>query len=326
MKRLPIIGLFTGLLLLLVLLSWQGLQPVFARLLDGGWSLLWLSVVWLPGLLINGIGWWYVFPSDARPAWGPIMMATWLGHAVNNLLPVASVGGEIARARLLQLWRYDGIEATASVIVDKTTQAVALMFWGLIGVGLLTLLAIDNELATVALAGFLILAAGILTFILVQHAGMLGRLTQLAEKLFEHESIGKMKLHAEQVDLAIRAAYRRRQQLALAIIWHTVALILQSAEIWLGCYLLGQPISLIEALLVKSLTSTISDIAFIIPNGYGIQEGAFMMIGALIGLSPTFSLALALAIRMRDITIDLPGLVYWQTIEGRQLLARRARR
>ena len=323
MKRLPTIGLFAGLLILLIIMIWQGLQPVFALLLDGGWSLLWLSVAWLPGLLISGIGWWYLFPRDSRPAWQPIMLATWLGHAVNNLLPVASVGGDIARARLLQLWQHDGIEATASVVVDKTIQAVALMLWGLIGVGLLTLLAIDNQLATAALAGFLILAAGIISFILVQHAGMLSRLAQVAEKLFEHEFVGRMKNHAEQVDIAIRAAYRRRRELALAIIWHTLSLILQTAEIWLGCYLLGQPISLAEALLIKSLTSTISDIAFIIPNGYGIQEGAFIMIGALVGLSPTFSLALALAIRIRDITIALPGLVCWQTIEGRQLLARR---
>lgn len=323
MKRLPYIGLFIGLALLVSLLVWQGLQPVVALLLDSGWPLLWLSVIWLPGLLVSGIGWWYLFPQHKRPAWQPIMLATWLGHAVNNLLPVASVGGDIARARLLQLWNHDGIEATASVVVDKTIQAVALMLWGLIGVGLLAILAIDNQLAGIALAGFLILAAGIIAFVLVQHAGMLGFMARLAERLFEHDFIDRLKNHAEQVDIAIRAAYRRRRELALSIIWHTVSLILQTGEVWLGCYLLGQPIGLAEALLIKSLTSTISDIAFIIPNGYGIQEGAFIMIGALVGLSPEFSLALALAIRIRDLTIDLPGLIHWHGIEGRQLLERR---
>lgn len=323
MKHLPYIGLLIGFILLVTLLVWQGLQPVVALLLDSGWRLLWLSVVWLPAMLVGGIGWWYLFPRHRRPGWRPIMHATWLGHAINNLLPVASVGGDIARARLLQLWNHDGIEATASVVVDKTLQTVALMLWGLIGVSLLAILAIDSQLATVVLAGFLILTVCITAFILVQHAGMLGFMARLAERLFEHDFIGRLKNHAEQVDIAIRATYRRRRELALSIVWHTVSLILQAGEVWLGCYLLGQPIGLVEALLLKSLTSTISDIAFIIPNGYGIQEGAYIMIGALIGLSPAFALALALAIRIRDITIALPGLIHWQTIEGRQLLARR---
>ncbi|MDZ7737224.1 MAG: flippase-like domain-containing protein [Gammaproteobacteria bacterium] len=322
MKKLPYIGLVCGLALLIALLVWQGLGPVVVLLLDSGWSLLWLPIVWLPGLLVGGIGWWYLFPAQKRPGWRAIVMATWLGHAVNNLLPVASVGGDIARARLLQLWGHDGIEATASAVVDKTIQAVALMLWGLIGVGLLAGLAIDNQLATIVLAGFLILAACIATFILVQHAGMLGFMARVAERLFEHEFIDRLKDHAEQVDASIRSAYRRRRELALSIIWHTLGLILQTAEVWLGCYLLGHPIGLVEALLIKSLTSTISDIAFIIPNGYGIQEGAYIMIGTLVGLPPEFALALALAIRLRDLVIDLPGLLHWQTIESRQLLER----
>lgn len=326
MKRLPYIGLLTGLVLLVTLLVWQGLQPVLALLLASGWELLWLPLVWLPGLLVSGLGWWYLFPAGQRPGWRPISMATWLGHAVNNLLPVASVGGDIARARLLQLWHFNGIEATASVVVDKTIQAVALVLWGLIGVGLLALIAIDNQLAGTALAGFLILTAAIGAFVLVQHAGMLGFIARLAERMFEHDFIDQLKNHAIEVDQRIRAAYKRRRELALSIIWHTISLVLQAAEVWLGCYLLGQPIGIAEALLLKSLTSTISDIAFIIPNGYGIQEGAFIMIGSLIGLSPEFSLALALAIRIRDLVIDLPGLVHWQSIESRQLLARRQAR
>jgi len=323
MKPLPYIGLAVGLALLITLLVWQGLSPVIALLLDSGWSLFLLPIVWLPGFLIGAIGWWYLFPSGQRPGWRPILVATWLGHALNNLLPVASVGGDIARARLLQLWGHDGIEATASAVVDKTIQAVSLMLWGLIGVGLLAGLAIDNRLAGIVLAGFLILAACIAAFILVQHAGMLGFMARLAERLFEHEFIDRLKNHAEQIDLSIRAAYRRRRELALSIVWHTLSLILQTAEVWLGCYLLGHSISLTEALLIKSLATSVSDIAFIIPNGYGIQEGVFIMVGALIGLSPEFALALALAIRIRDLVIDLPGLLHWQTIEGRALLARR---
>lgn len=324
MKQLPYLGLALGLFTLLSLLVWQGLEPVLTVLTSSGWSLLWLPWIWLPGFLLGGLGWWYLFPSNARPGWRPILLASWHGHAVNNLLPVASVGGEVVRARLLQLWGYDGIDASASVIVDKTIQALSLLLWGLCGVGLLALLAVDNRLATTALAGFLILGISIAGFVLAQRAGMLSLLSRLAERLITHEFVGTLKTNAVQVDASIHQTYRRRRNLARATFWRTLSLVLQTTEVWLGCYLLGHPVGIAEALLLKSLTATISDIAFIIPNGYGIQEGAFIVIGSLVGLSPEVSLALALAIRLRDVVIDLPGLLHWQGIESRQFIKRQS--
>ena len=67
--------------------------------------------------------------------------------------------------------------------------------------------------------------------------------------------------------------------------------------------------------MLKSLTSIITDLAFIIPNGYGIQEGGYLVLGVLIGLTPEFSVAVSLATRVRELIIDIPGLLYWQHIE-----------
>ena len=97
--------------------------------------------------------------------------------------------------------------------------------------------------------------------------------------------------------------------------WRTFGLILQTSEVWLACYLLGHPIGLIEAIMLKSLTSIITDLAFIIPNGYGVQEGGYLVLGVLVGLTAEFALALSLATRVRELIIDIPGLLYWQHIE-----------
>jgi putative membrane protein len=323
MKRLPYIGLAIGIAILVMLLVWQGLEPVFTVLLDTGWKLLWLPLVWLPGMLLTGVAWRLLFPPSRRPGYQHTFLATWMGHAINTLLPVASVGGEVAKARLVMLWGSSGVNAAASVIVDKTLQALTLILWGLFGVSLLALLTVDNELAAIALAGFLFLGIAVGGFILVQQTGMLSFLARLAERLFEHEFITALKANALQVDAAIRRTYRARRDLARATVWHIVALVYQTAEVWLACYLLGHPVSIVEALLLKSLTTTISDIAFIIPSGYGIQEGAYLMLGVLIGMAPETALALALAIRIRDLVIDVPGLLYWHGVESRQLLKRR---
>ena len=75
--------------------------------------------------------------------------------------------------------------------------------------------------------------------------------------------------------------------------------------------------------MLKSLSSTLSDVAFIIPNSYGVQEGAYVVLGALMGLPADFMLALSLATRLRELVVDLPGLLVWQHVEGAALLGRR---
>lgn len=326
LKHLPYIGLAIGIATLVLLLLWQGLVPVIEILLATGWKLLWLPLVWLPGLLMTGLAWRLLFPPLKRPGYGHIFLATWMGRSVNTLLPVASVGGEVVKARLVMLWGSSGVNAAASVVVDKTLQALTLILWGLFGVSLLALLTVENELAVIATAGFLLLGIGVGAFVLVQQTGMLSVLARLAERLFEHDFITALKANALQVDAAIRRTYRARKDLAKATVWHTAALVYQTGEVWLACYLLGHPVSIVEALLLKSLTTTIADIAFIIPSGYGIQEGAYLVLGVMLGMSPETALALALAIRIRDVVIEVPGLLYWHGVESRELLKRRSER
>ena len=46
-------------------------------------------------------------------------------------------------------------------------------------------------------------------------------------------------------------------------------------------------------------------------------------LGALVGLAPESALAISLAIRLREVLIDVPGLILWQHAEGRALFWRR---
>ena len=91
--------------------------------------------------------------------------------------------------------------------------------------------------------------------------------------------------------------------------WRLSALILQTGEVWLAAYYSDFRSDILEAIMLKSLSSTLSDAAFVIPNSYGVQEGAFIVLGALVGLGPEPALATSLAIRIREILIDVPGLI-----------------
>ena len=58
----------------------------------------------------------------------------------------------------------------------------------------------------------------------------------------------------------------------------------------------------------------------------GVQEGAYILIGAAFGLTPEMALALSLLKRARDLTIGLPVLGIWQIREGGRLWRGRRRR
>ena len=80
---------------------------------------------------------------------------------------------------------------------------------------------------------------------------------------------------------------------------------------------MGHPVSLIEALILESLTQAVRAAAFVVPAGLGVQEGGLVLIGGALGLSPDLSLALSLAKRFRELIVGLPGLLVWQLRERR---------
>lgn len=316
------LGLLLGILLLIVLVLWQGAVEVFRLLVSTGWSLLWLPLVWLPNMLASTQAWRCLFVKEGAPGFLHSLLAMWMGRAVNDLLPVATIGGEVVKARLITLRGCGGITASASVIVDKTVQVVAVILWGLTGVALLLYLSLDNDLAMLALGGFSVLtlcAAGLFLF---QRAGMFGFLAHLGGKLVKTDGWESVRHNAREVDAVVYATYARRRRFVTACLLKTLGLALQSTEVWLGCYLLGYPVDIAEALMLRSLTATMSDVAFIIPNAYGVQEGAFIITGALIGLPPEACLALSLALRIRDIILDPTGLLALHHIESKRIMQR----
>tara|TARA_B100001996_G_scaffold67404_1_gene49043 strand:+ start:909 stop:1880 length:972 start_codon:yes stop_codon:yes gene_type:complete len=314
-RLLSYIGLLIGILILTLLIFWQGFTEIFGLLFKSGFSLLFLPLVWMPSLIVAVISWRQLFPNKIVPPFKELFLALWIGRAINTILPVATIGGEIAKARLLIFWGKPVINVSASVLVDKTVQALALIPWAIIGISLLIYLAVDNKLAMLLMLCTVILGLGIAGFIFFQRTGIFSFFAKIIGKFHTTDSWDKITLKASDVDKSVNEIYSNRKKFIVSLLWRTLGLILQTSEVWLACYLLGHPINLIEAIMLKSLTSIITDLAFIIPNGYGVQEGGYLVLGVLIGLTPEFSLALSLATRVRELIIDIPGLLYWQHIE-----------
>jgi putative membrane protein len=324
MKHLSVIGMIIGLFVLTLLVVLQGAAEIFSLLAKTGWVLLTLTLIWVPCLYFYTESWRLVFRREAKPPFWFSLAAIWMGRSINSLLPVATIGGEIAKARMITFTGVSGIDATATMLVDKTVQVLAIIVWGLIGLGTLIYLKDDDTFAMTAMAGFGLLALGVFGFFLVQRAGMFNILTIIGSALVKSEKWDGISCNAKAVDETVMIIYRRQLRFWWSVVLKSLGLVVQTGEVWLACYLLGFPIGIIEAMIIKSLTSTLSDVAFVIPNAYGIQEGAYIVVGAMFGLAPDFALAVSLATRVRELIIDVPGLLYWQLYESKLLLKKQA--
>jgi uncharacterized membrane protein YbhN (UPF0104 family) len=123
---------------------------------------------------------------------------------------------------------------------------------------------------------------------------------------------------------ALRESYRRPGGLWLCFALHLVCWVASAAEAWLALRLAGEPLPFTAVVVLESLLYAARTAAFVVPNAIGVQEGAYLLLGAAFGLTPEMALALSLLKRARDIAIGLPVIAVWQAIEGGRFWRRRS--
>ncbi len=312
-----------GLLAAVAMVLWQGAGIVAATVgLVGGWFIGIVAWYALP-ILAMGLTMALILP----PGKGlPLATLTWInyvGGAVNALLPVAAVGGELVKALMLVQRGVPGPLAGAAVVTDKATQGASQLALGLLGVGALIYLEAHAELVTGLLGATLVFCVLLGLFFWAQGEGLFGRLALRIERMMRGRLWWDIVGGAAQLDAALDSIYRRRARVAWACFWRVAARLLLVVETWFIAQLMGHPIGWVEALMLESLTQSVRGMAFLMPAGLGAQEGAFLLLGGLAGLPPEVALALSLVKRGREVLACVPGLLALQWGAGRSLAARR---
>lgn len=311
-----------GLVLFTLLIAYHGLGDVAAALAVSGWGLLWVTLFHLVPLIVDAVAWrCLLFDGNRAPLW-VMAWVRWIGEAINGLLPVARVGGDLVRARLIVHRGIPGSISGGSVVVELTVGVVTQIVFTLMGVGLL-LYSGDREVVTLVLIGLGIMGLLVTGFCLAQRFGMFGGFVRILTRLGGNRDWQSLVGGAAALDDAIWHIYRNRSALLASGFWRLCGWIVGAGEVWFALYFLGSPVSLTNALLLESLGQAIRAAAFLIPAGLGVQEGGFLVLGGLLGLTPEVSLALSLTKRVRELLLGVPGLIVWQAAEGQRLWRRR---
>ncbi|MDA0656708.1 MAG: lysylphosphatidylglycerol synthase domain-containing protein, partial [Proteobacteria bacterium] len=272
--------------------------------------------------LLAAEAWRALFPPGSRPRRMQTLLASWMGSAVNTLLPVATIGGEIAKARILILWKYAGAQTAAATTVDKTIQAIAVLLWGLIGGAFLVFFVGQTGAVIGFLIGAVFLVIGIAGFIAIQ---LKGGFSLIAEKLagWVDKEFGQALMQGVGAfEPAIREIYGSLGRLVWATSLRISQRVFLAGEVVLVGFLMGAPVGIVEAVILKGMIGAIRGASFAIPAGIGVQEGGYVAIGALIGYPPDLMIAVSLATRIREILPSIPFLLFWQVTEGRAFWSR----
>lgn len=318
MKTSTYLLLFIGLGLFTILVGYHGVTDVAAALAVAGWGLIWVALFRLIPMGFNTVAWRILLDEDERPSFKIMLWARWIGESVKGLLPVAQVGGDLVKARLIAQRGLPTAVAGASVVIEMTVSVVTQIIFTLIGVGLLFGIGAPKVVTPILISlGVMgLLVAG---FYLVQRRGLFGKIVGILNRLAGDHDWQLPVGEAIALDDTIVRMYRNRYALFLSFFWRLVGWIVGAGEVWLALYFLDAPTTLGTALLLESLGQAVRSAAFLIPGAVGVQEGGYLLLGGLVGLSPEVALALSLTKRVRMLLLGLPGLIDWQIAEGQRL-------
>jgi putative membrane protein len=320
MKVFTILFAIVGLLVGTALVGYFGFGEVARALFAVRWTgFLAIIAYHLAGIFLLGVSWSVLVPGAA-----PLLAFVWgrlIRDSGSEVLPLSQIGGFVMGARAATLLGLAGAAAIASTVVDVTLEMLGQLGYTALGLAILWWQKPDNDLVRWTMVGLGIALVAVAGFILVQRHGLgvIERTVARIARQWVKEGVGTARSRSIQHE--VHDIYRRHGALCLSGMLHLAAWVASSVEAWFALRLMGAGLSIGSVIVVESLLYAIRSVAFAIPNAVGVQEGAYIMLGAAFGLTPETALALSLLKRARDLVIGVPALLAWQLLESRRLLA-----
>ena len=316
-----ILGL-VGLVIATAVIAWSGYHEVLKALDQAGWGILWTSLFHIVPMIACVLGWQALLPGKVKASKLFFLYVLWIRASVNNLMPVARIGGEIISVRVMMKHGIRKSPAIASTVVEITLSVIAQFVFVLAGIALFVMHVSDQSVTSQLLWGLLITTPAIGAMVYVQKVGFFGLFEKLFTLMFR-DKWKKFAGSAARLDHAVRVMYRRRGKAMYCFVMQVASWALCSVEIWMALKFIGHPLSLAECMMIEALIQATGSAAFVVPGAIGVQEAGFLLFGSMLGLTPDIAAALAVIRRCRDLILYIPGLIVWQIQEGRWLVEKK---
>ena len=317
---LAVIVLGAGLAAAVVLLDRSGFRRVGSYLVEVGWSGFIAIVVYQLGIVfLCGAAWFALVPELHRFAMRPFF----LGRLVRNsseILPFSHVGGFFMGARAATVAGLSGSMSFASTIVDITMELLAQLVYVGLAVVIFAMLRPGNALTRLVTSGLTAALIVAIAFTAAQRHGF-AILETMANRL-TLESAAVAADGAAAIHKCIEVIYARFWGPFSGFLLHLFCWIASAAEAWFALRLMGTNPGFAAIISIEGLVCAARAAAFAVPSALGVQEGAYIVLGGLYGISPGTALALSLIKRGRDLALGVPALCVWQFMEGGRIWRR----
>ncbi|MFO1462587.1 MAG: flippase-like domain-containing protein [bacterium] len=286
-----------------------------------GWNFGWILLVSFAWYLAYALA-WEIFLKELskRVHLWDIFKIKASGEAINSITPLSWGGGDPARILMLK----DHIpvtEGTASVVVDRTLNNLAIALFMLLGV-LITFIRFrlppSLEIG-LPVALFVILgASGFLYH--RSHEGLFTFFLDMLKKLRLKRNFSEKTLHSvAEIDGHISNFYKmNRKGFLAAFALHFFGRLCGVIEIFLAARFVGHPLSMIDSYLLASMTVIINMIFVFVPGGLGVMEGAFAGIFALLKLDPAIGTSIQIVRRTRMLFWTAVGFVFMSQMKRKE--------
>jgi glycosyltransferase 2 family protein len=315
-----VLVLGAGLAAAVVLLDCSGFRRVGSSLLEVGWSGFLAIVVFHLGIVfLCGAAWFVLVPQLYRPGLRTFL----LGRLVRNsseILPLSHVGGFIMGARAASVAGLSGSMSFASTIVDITMELLAQLVYVALAVVIFAMLRPGNALIRVVTSGLAAALIVAIAFTAAQRRGF-AILETIANRL-TLQSAAVAADGAAAIHKCIEVIYARFSGPFSGFLLHLFCWIASAAEAWFALRLMGANPGFVAVISIEGLVCAARAAAFVVPSALGVQEGAYVVLGGLYGISPGTALALSLIKRARDLALGVPSLCVWQFMEGGRIWRR----
>jgi glycosyltransferase 2 family protein len=303
-----------------VYLFWAiGFGAVFAAIARAGFGgLLILCLYALVVFVVLALAWRQLMPPAQRRSLADFYLGRLVRDSIAEISPFSPVGGMVAAARLMILKGMNSGYAAASVTADSTTEAmaqVAFLAFGL-GWGITRFSHIQgaDSLTHWMIAVLLMAGPCIALLIFLQRRGA-AFAERMAGRFFPQIKEGGS------FRAAIEALYESKTRLTIGASLHLLAWVAGGGATWIAFHLVGGDISLLNAVALEALLSTLRSLAAPVPAAIGVQEWSYALLARLFGMPEEMGVAVSLLKRAREIVLGVPALIYWQSFESRKAFA-----
>ena len=309
-----------GIALAAALAVHAGIRPIANAIAAIGWrGLAETCALQLVSVFLCAAAWWSV--TEGTP-FSACLLSRWIRDGASNLVGfIPAIGEGISARALAVLGGGRAGEAAATTIVDVAVEALSQAVYTLVAFALL----FPHLGAGQILKWVLIVAASLLPVLLMFAASMSPRALAAGQRLGERVArlFGAKPGSGFDLAHAVEGVYGQPGKVAAASALHLVAWTTGAAQVWLIGRAIGAPITIWDGLALHGLVCAARSAAFLVPWAAGVQEGGFVLVGAVLHVSPAAAIAMSLVLRARDVVLGAPAIALWYGAEARRGLARR---